>query len=122
MTPKQEKICHAIIHGHAAAAAGGNILPGVGIAADIITMTTMTMALCAVFGGSIIENEAKSMAIAALKSTLLKQPLKLLAKFIPFAGAFVSVAMLESTGWILARELDSKFSDAQSALPAERRS
>lgn len=51
MTDEQKKKCHAIIHSHAAAAAAGNAvpIPGVGIAADIVTMTTMTLALAKIF-------------------------------------------------------------------------
>lgn len=92
MTSEQEAKCHAIIHTHAAVAAGGNIVPvpGLGIAADIVTMTTMAMALSAVFGDSIPENVAKNIAVAAIKRTVLKQPLKTaakeLSKFIPILG------------------------------------
>lgn len=51
MTDEQKRKCHAIIHSHAAAAAAGNAvpIPGVGIAADIVTMTTMTLALAKIF-------------------------------------------------------------------------
>lgn len=52
MTSEQESKCHAIIHSHAVLAGAGNIvpIPGMGIAADITTMTTMAMSLAAVFG------------------------------------------------------------------------
>ena len=83
MTPEQERKCKAIIHGHAVAAAAGNAapIPGLGVAVDMVTMTTMAMALSAVFSDSAIpENVAKNMAIAAIKSTMLKQPIKTLAK------------------------------------------
>lgn len=118
MTIEQKNRCHKIIHSHAAVAAAGNALPvpGLGLAVDITTMTTMAMSLSAVFGGNIPENVAKNMAIAALKKTLLKQPIKTitkeLAKLIPFAGqvvaSSVSVAMLESAGWVMASELAEK--------------
>lgn len=118
MTEEERSKCHLIIHSHAAAAAAGNAVPvpGLGIAVDTVTMTTMCVALSSVLGGSIPENVAKGIAISALKSTLLKQPLKTigkeLAKLIPFAGsvlsAGVSVALLESAGWVMAEELDSK--------------
>ena len=96
MTIEQKNRCHKIIHSHAAVAAAGNALP--------------------VPGGNIPENVAKNMAIAALKKTLLKQPIKTitkeLAKLIPFAGqvvaSSVSVAMLESAGWVMASELAEK--------------
>lgn len=120
MTPEQESKCHKIIHGHAVAAAAGNAIPipGLGIAADTVTMTTMCMSLCAVFGGSLTEQAAKGMAIIALKKAMLKQPIKTLtkelSKFIPGLGQIVaptiSVAMLEAAGWVMAKELDEKFS------------
>lgn len=119
MTPSQETKCKQIIHGHAIAAAAGNAVPvpGLGVAADIVTMTTMAMSLAAVFGGSVTESVAKNMAITAIKRTMLKQPIKTLtkelSKLIPGLGQIVaptiSVAMLESAGWILAKEMDSKF-------------
>lgn len=120
MTPEQESKCRKIIHGHAVAAAAGNAIPvpGLGIAADTVTMTTMCMSLCAVFGGSLTEQAAKGMAIVALKKAMLKQPIKTLtkelSKFIPGLGQIVaptiSVAMLEAAGWVMAKELDEKFS------------
>lgn len=119
MTEEQESKCHKIIHSHAIAGAAGNALPvpGLGIATDMVTMTTMTMSLCAVFGGSLTEEAAKALAIATIKNTLLKQPIKTLtkelSKFIPFLGQIVapsiSVVMLEAAGWTLAKELETKF-------------
>jgi uncharacterized protein (DUF697 family) len=118
MTEDQEKKCHAIIHSHAVAAAAGNAVPvpGVGIAADMVTMSSMTMALCAVFGGNISEQAAKTLAIAALKNTMLKQPIrtltKELSKLVPGLGQIVSpsiaVVMIEAAGWVLAKELEAK--------------
>lgn len=115
MTETEKDKCHAIIHSHAAAAAAGNAIPvpGAGIAVDTITMTTMAMALASVFGGSISESVAKNMAVNAIKQTMLKQPIKTAAKeiskFIPILGQIVapsvSVAMLESAGWLLAEQL-----------------
>ena len=120
MTEAEKEKCHYIIHTHAAACGGGNLvpIPGVGIAADLVTMTTMAMALAGVFGGSVTEEAAKGMAVAALKRTALKQPIKViskeLAKLIPWAGpvfsASVSVAMCEAAGWALAGDMDKKFS------------
>ena len=82
MTSDQESSCHKIIHVSAAAAAAGNLIPvpGTGIAADMVAMTAMTMSLAGVFGGSLTEEAAKGIAIAALKNTMLKQPIKTLAK------------------------------------------
>ena len=115
MTEEEMSKCRKIIHGHAAAAAAGNMLPapGVGIAVDTVTMTTMAMALASVFGGSITEAVAKNMAINAIVATIKKQPVKVIAKeiskVVPIVGQLVapsiSVAMLESAGWLLADEL-----------------
>ena len=119
MTEEQKKKCHMIIHTFSAAAGGGNLVPvpGVGIAADLVAMTTMAIALAGVFGGNVTEEAAKGMAVAALKRTALKQPIKVitkeLAKLIPFAGpAFagtMSVALAEAAGWALANDMDAKF-------------
>jgi len=119
MTESQKSKCSKIIHGHAVAAAAGNAVPvpGLGIATDIVTMTTMAMALAAVFGGSIPESVAKGMAITAIKRTMLKQPIKTIAKelskIIPGLGQIVapsvSVAMLEAAGWTLAGDMDLRF-------------
>lgn len=119
MTEDQNTKCHAIIHAHAVAAAAGNAIPvpGLGVATDMVTMTSMAMSLCAVWGGDIGEETAKAMAIAAMKNTMLKQPLKTLAKelskLVPGLGQVVapsiSVVMLEAAGWVLAQELDAKF-------------
>ena len=97
---------------------GGNLVPvpGVGVAADIVTMTTMTMALSAVFGGDIPQYVAKGIAVAALKRTLLKQPIKTIAKelskLVPILGQFVgpaiSITMIETAGWAIAYELEAK--------------
>lgn len=118
MTPEIKSKCHKIIHSHAVASAAGNAIPvpGLGIATDMVTMTTMTMALCAAIGGSITEEAAKTMSIMAIKNTMLKQPIKTitkeLSKFIPILGQIVapsiSVVMLESAGWLLAKELYAK--------------
>lgn len=119
MTQEDEAKCHAIIHSHAVAAGAGNVVPvpGLGVAADIVTMTTMTMALSGVFGGNISENVARSIAVATIKRTVLKQPIKTVAKelskLIPGLGQVVaptvSVTMLEAAGWAIAKELESKY-------------
>ena len=125
MTDDQQMKCHAIIHAHAVAAAAGNAVPvpGLGIAADMVTMTSLCMSLCAVFGGSLTEEAAKGLAIAAIKNTMLKQPIKTLtkelSKLIPFLGHVVSpsisVVMLEAAGWTLAKELERKFNPSLSS-------
>jgi uncharacterized protein (DUF697 family) len=119
MNEDQKTKCHAIIHSHAAAAAAGNVVPvpGLGVATDIVVMTTMTMALCAVFNGNLTEEAAKGLAIAAIKNTMLKQPIKTLtrelSKLIPGLGQIVApsigVVMIEAAGWVLANELEAKF-------------
>lgn len=120
MTEDQSKKCHAIIHAHAVAAAAGNAVPvpGLGIATDMVAMTTMTMTLCGVFGGSLTDEAAKALAIAAIKNTMLKQPIKTLtkelSKLIPGLGQIVapsiSVVMFEAAGWTIAKDLESKVS------------
>ncbi len=115
MTEEEKSKCKKIIHGHAAAAAAGNLvpIPGVGVAADTVTMTTMAMALASVLGGSITEAVAKNMAVNAIVATIKKQPVRVIAKeiskVVPVVGQLVapsiSVAMLESAGWLLAQDL-----------------
>ena len=70
MSDEEKRKCHAIIHSHAVAAAAGNLLPvpGTGLAADTITMTTMAMTLASVFGSSIPEAVARNMAIIAISA------------------------------------------------------
>ncbi|MDO5296475.1 MAG: hypothetical protein Q4F00_07575 [bacterium] len=118
MTKQQEKKCKLIIHSHAILAGAGNLMPipGTGAAADIVTMTTMAVALSKVFGDAISKNTAKCMVIAAIKRTVLRQPIKTAAKeiskLVPFLGLVVSpaisAAMVESVGWTLASELSEK--------------
>lgn len=120
MTEEQKEKCHYIIHSFSAGAGVGNVvpIPGLGLAADTVAMVGMTLALCNVFGGSISESLAKTMAITALKNTMLKQPVKTLtkelSKLFPFVGQLVaptiSVGLMESAGWLLADELEQKFS------------
>lgn len=115
MTDDEKSKCRKIIHGHAAAAAAGNLVPvpGVGLATDTVTMTTMAMALASVLGGSISESVAKNLAINAIIATIKRQPVRIIAKevskIMPIVGQLVapsiSVAMLESAGWLLAEEL-----------------
>lgn len=118
MTAEQERKCHQVIHSAALSAGAGNLIPipGTGLAADAIALTSMSLALAAVFGESLTESAAKGMAMTALKRTALQQPVKVLgkelAKFIPWLGsalaAGVSVAIIEATGWALANEMASK--------------
>ncbi|EKO3686115.1 hypothetical protein P0F07_000885 [Vibrio metschnikovii] len=116
MNQQLNERCHVIIHSHAAAAAAGNLIPvpGLGIAADITAMTSMCMSLASVMGRNISEEVAKGLAIAALKNTILKQPIRVLSKeiskFVPFVGQLIapaiSVAILESAGWSMVNNLD----------------
>ena len=128
MTDEEKNKCRKIIHGHAAAAAAGNLvpIPALGLAADNVTMTTMAMALAMVFGGSITESVAKNMAINAIVSTMKKQPVKIItkeiSKIVPIVGQLVapsiSVAMLESAGWLLAEDLAAQRKELpQTLLP-----
>ena len=127
MTDEEKRKCQKIIHGHAVAAAAGNLvpIPGVGLAADTVTMTTMAMALAAIFGGSITESVAKNMAINAIVATIKKQPVRIIAKeiskVVPIVGQLVapsiSVAMLEAAGWLLAEDLAKEKSKKLDELP-----
>lgn len=118
MTEAERSRCHAVIHSHALAAGAGNVIPapGAGFAFDAIAITSMTAALCSIFGGDIGKETTRSLGIAALKNTMLKAPLrtatKELTKLLPFAGQAVapalSVSLLEAAGWSLARELDAR--------------
>lgn len=124
MTDAELSTCRKIIHGHAAAAAAGNLVPvpGVGLATDTVTMTTMAMALASALGGSITESVAKTMAINAVIAAIKRQPIRIIAKevskIVPVVGQLVapsvSVAMLESAGWLLANELVAERDKARS--------
>jgi uncharacterized protein (DUF697 family) len=119
MNRLEEKRCHQIIHTAAVAAAGGNFIPvpGLGVATDIIAMTAMTMSLAAVYGGNLSQEAAKGLTVLTLKKTILKQPMKVVAKelskLIPGAGQVVAPAMtlalIEATGWAIAKDLEKKF-------------
>lgn len=119
MTEDQKTKCRTIIHSHAAIAAAGNSVPvpGLGIAVDMVTMTTMTMGLCAVFGGNLTEEAAKTLAVATMKNTALKQPIRTMAKelskLVPGLGSLVApsiaVVILEAAGWALANDLERRF-------------
>lgn len=108
--------CHAIIHSAAIGCGAGNCIPipGTGLAADLVAMTAMTMSLASLLGGSITEEVAKGLAIAALKKQVLKQPIKTLgkelSKLVPglgqVVGPAVSITMIEAAGWSIANELD----------------
>ena len=118
MEENNKQRCHRIIHTHAVTAAVGNAVsvPGMGFAADTVTMTAMAMSLAAVFGADIPESVAKGMAVTAIKRQVLKQPLKMLAKelskLVPGLGQVVaptiSFAMLEAAGWAMANEMERK--------------
>jgi len=116
MTEDEKSKCHIIIHAAAAAAGAGNVVPvpGLGVAADMVSMTTMAISLAAVFGKDLTNAAARGMAYAALKKVILSQPAKYatkeLVKFIPWIGsaisASISVALTEAAGWQLAQEFD----------------
>jgi len=130
MTDEEKRKCQKIIHGHAAAAAAGNLvpIPAVGLATDTVTMTTMAMALASVFGGSITESVAKNMAVNAIIATIKKQPIRVIAKeiskVVPIVGQLVapsiSVAMLEAAGWLLANDLAEERAKKTAELPPPR--
>lgn len=115
MTAEQNTKCHTIIHTAAAAAGAGNLIPvpGTGVATDMVTMTVMTVSLAAVLGGNLSEEAARGLAFAAIKNTMLKQPIKTLtkelSKLVPFLGQIVapaiSVTLIEAAGWSIAEDL-----------------
>ena len=115
MTPKQKNQCHTIIHTSARVAGAGNLspIPGTGIAADTFALTGMAVSLAAVFGADISKEAARGMAFSAIKNTMLKQPIKVLAKelsrFVPWLGQTVaptvSIGLVEAAGWTMAEEL-----------------
>lgn len=118
MTKEQKKQCHIIIHTAAVTAGGCNAFPapGLGLAADTSALVGMAMALAAVFGKDVATSAARGMAVAAVKRTMLKQPLKMvgkeLGKVLPFLGwafaASVSAGLVEAAGWSLAVEFEQK--------------
>lgn len=118
MTQEQQRKCNQIIHSHAVAIAVGNAVPvpGLGFATDTIAMTTMAMSLSGVFGSDLKEGVARNLAITTLKRTVLKQPIRIMAKelskLLPRLGLVVaptvSVAMLEAAGWSMANEMATK--------------
>lgn len=73
----------------------------------------MSMGLASVFGADLTEQVAKAMAIAALKRTMLKQPIRVaakeLTKLVPFLGQavapLVSAGIIEAAGWALANDM-----------------
>lgn len=115
MTAEQNTKCHTIIHTAAAAAGAGNLIPvpGTGVATDMVTMTVMTVSLAAVLGGNLSEEAARGLAFAAIKNTMLKQPIKTLtkelSKLVPFLGQIVapaiSMTLIEAAGWSIAEDL-----------------
>ena len=116
MTDEQRIWCHAIIHSSAVATGAGNTVPVpvLGLAADTAALVGMAIGLAAVFGQSIPESAAKVMAVDALKKTLLKQPVKVIAKklskIVPFfasvSAATVSVGLVEAAEWTLAGDFE----------------
>ena len=116
MNAEEKNKCHMIIHAAAAAAGAGNIVPvpGLGVAADMVAMTTMAISLAAVFGKELTNAAARGAAYAALKKVIFAQPVryaaKELAKCIPWFGsafsAAISVTLAEAAGWQLAKEFD----------------
>lgn len=116
MTNEEKNKCHIIIHAATAASGAGNLvpIPGLGAAADMVSMTTMAISLASVFGEELTHAAARGMAYAALKKVIFKQPVKYaakeLAKFVPWIGsvfsAAVSVALMEAAGWQLAQQFD----------------
>jgi len=127
MTDSQQAKCQDIIHTHAPICAAGNLapVPGLGFSVDIVAMGSMCMCLADVFGGSISEEVAKELAVAALKRTLLKHHIKPITKGlvmpIPVLGQIVILALaiiiIEEAGWCMAKELERR-ANAMCPAPA----
>ena len=118
MTKEQKSKCHKIIHTSAGIAAGGNVvpIPGLGTSVDLAVIAAMAIGLAAVFGQNLTAAAARGMAYGALKDTIMKQPVKSVAKecakYVPILGqavaASVSFGLAEAAGWQLAGEFDGK--------------
>lgn len=118
MNKEQKSRCRKIIHGAAVLAGAGNLIPipGTGVAADTVAMTTMAIGLASVFGASLTEEAARALAINSVRQTVLKQPVRIVAKevtkFVPVLGMLiapaVSIAMLEAAGWSMAADLERR--------------
>ncbi|MCQ2974318.1 MAG: hypothetical protein MJ211_05850 [Bacteroidales bacterium] len=116
MTDTIKNRCHAIIHTCAVACGAGNAVsvPGIGYATDVLALTIMTTQLAAVFGQDVSQAIAKSMAIAAIKKQVTKQPVKYLAKelgkLIPGLGNVIapilSASIIEAAGWSLVKQFN----------------
>lgn len=118
MNKEQKSRCRKIIHGAAVLAGAGNLIPipGTGVAADTVAMTTMAIGLASVFGASLTEEAARALAINSVRQTVLKQPVRIVAKevtkFVPVLGMLiapaVSIAVLEAAGWSMAADLERR--------------
>lgn len=118
MNKEQKSRCRKIIHGAAVLAGAGNLIPipGTGVAADTVAMTTMAIGLASVFGASLTEEAARALAINSVRQAVLKQPVRIVAKevtkFVPVLGMLiapaVSIAVLEAAGWSMAADLERR--------------
>ncbi|MBR0519667.1 hypothetical protein IJJ97_07740 [bacterium] len=124
ITEEEKKNCHVLIHTHAVAAGAGNVvpIPGVGIAADVATMTTMAIALSKIFNDKPLTWEvASNLVTGVLKNWALKQPIRMaakeLSKLVPGLGQVVaptiSIGMIESAGWILVNKFAKERHDRE---------
>jgi uncharacterized protein (DUF697 family) len=114
MTPEQENQCKTIIKAHVIAAKASNAapVPGLSIAADLVALTTMTLALSKIFGAELTLDSAKDLVIATLKESALKQikqPGKLFGKLVPGFGKAPDENEIETTAWALAKEIEQKY-------------
>jgi uncharacterized protein (DUF697 family) len=114
MTPEQESQCKTVIKAHVVAAKASSAapVPGLSIAADLVTLTTMTLALSKVFGAELTLDTAKDLVLATLKESALKQlkqPGKLFGKLVPGFGKAPDENEIETTGWALAKDIEAKY-------------
>ena len=110
ITEEEKTRCAEIINRHAALAVLPfrlKVLTPLPVPVVVVAATKMAMALSSVFGLSITESEAWSLATEALKKKLMEQ-----SKAQPFPGQFAKPAdsafIIESAGWLMADELYSR--------------
>ena len=114
MTNYQNEQCRRIIHGYAALAGAGNLvpIPIVDIVVDIAVLGAMTRRLGYVFGQNISRELAKNLVLVLVKRQLALRIAKAVVKNIPVLGWIVGpvlgIFMTEITGWELASRLDRK--------------
>ena len=112
MDSQQSLKCHQIIHSGAMDATGRNtlLLPGWDVTVDLRILTAMTQEIAFVLEKDILKDFARNLVIAEMKKTIVKREAKSLVNIIPGfgweAGSAIVFAMIEATGWEIAKRLD----------------